>query len=778
MSEVRDIFILLNVHSILIYTVFHDEPVYMKHAMFEERPHLGLIRGFVATACLTLLHGCGGGADGSSSGAAATATDSQTTGNASAPTSTPASPSGSSSPVTSSPTTAQPSGLPSGSGFNFTQAPTLANVTMIQNRDSVIIQVPAVANARDFRVLVQPTSVTANANGTETVTGGTQFCAGLPQHQARTHFIADNVTLFPYYFYNNSGNDSPTNETPPNFFGTPPGAWSWFDLDTPPNLQIEVTGVTSNMTVTVEAMDRMCPFPGAIGSQHADVLLPHGSGSDLDHPENLWIDASAVASFPVVTKEEVVARYGSLIINGQGWAGGPNVQANPPAKPPFAQPAAPNPPVVLARAAINIAPLAAPPAAPADFFDDFSNVNDAFHSLPKPNWTYPRYPSGGLMVMQNSKWTMYANGFTCCTPTPTLDGHGYADAYVENGALHTNLADWSAGVFSEVSMIPRKPAHLDDTQYLHVTYEVDSFATNRRYWVVTLCGSSTPGQTLDSTGTLKEQIVHSIFFYLNTGMSPSTAGWNCLQIFNRDGNSYARSNWESMYNLKGGRPPVPPNKGLYDLADYIYTSVPSLTDPTKTQAYSVHPESDVVVLVNKPIPAANLPEVPGVNDQVTQSAATSPVNVSPQQLDSPGGEVAWFYKVDSNGNPIAPILTDQQLVSPRTKYDLYVRNDRIIMYVNGKAALCNDFSTPATKLNIADAAVGFHQVLYHSSGEFQERFVDPDRGGAYHYRYNSPFIDQRTWDNMGFEEKVAAPADFDPRTCFEHTSLGAENNES
>jgi len=191
----------------------------------------------------------------------------------------------------------------------------------------------------------------------------------------------------------------------------------------------------------------------------------------------------------------------------------------------------------------------------------------------------------------------------------------------------------------------------------------------------------------------------------------------------------------------------------------------------------VHPESDVVVMVNKPIPKANLPEVWGANQQVVKSSVTSPVNVSPMQLDNPAGEVAWFYKVDTNGNPVAPILDDQQLVAPRTKYDLYVRNNRLIMYVNGKAALCNDFTTPTTTLKIADAAVGFHQVLYHSSGEFVERFEGPDRGAAYHYRYNSPFMDQRNWDNVGFEENVAAPGDFNAATCFQHTSMGAENNE-
>jgi hypothetical protein len=820
--------------------------------MFEDRPNVLAVRGFMLAVCVALLAGCGG-SDGSAGSAPAVAhIDAPTTaapmapadltataGNAevtltwtgssgatsynvkrattsggpytqlatatapsytdatvsngttyyyvvaavnsggeSAPSAqasgAPASPSPGAVTSPPSPVTPPSIGVPSGPGVDFTSAPALTGVTMLQNRDSVIIQVPAVANARDFRVLVQPTAVAANSDGTESVSGGTQFCAGLRQHQARTRFVADNVTQFPYYFYLNAGHDSPTNQVP-QFFGTPPGAWSFHDLDTPPHQQIEITGVTSSMTVTVEAIDRLCPFPGTIGRTHADILLSHTVG-DNDNPGNPWIDASSLATFPVVTEAEVIAKYGSLIINGQGWAGGPNVQANPPLKPPFAQPAPVNPPVVLARATVTIAPLANPPAPPATFFDGFSNANDTFQALPMPKWTYPR-ASSGQKILQNSKWTVYANGYTCCSPTAADDNNGYADAYVENGAMNMLLSDWAQGVFSEVSMFPRKAAHLNSSTYLHVTYEVPSFATARRYWVVSLCGSSTAGQTLDSTGTLKEQIVHTTFFYNPTGANPSTAGWNCVQVFNREGNSYAYSNWESMYNIHGGRPPVPPNKGLYDLADYIYNAIPSIADPSKTAAYTVHPESDVLVMVNKPIPAAGLPEKLGTNEQVVQGQYTSPVNVSPLQLDNPASEVAWFYKVDSNGNPVAPILDDQQLVSPRTKYDLYIRNNRLIMYVNGKPTLCNDFTTPTTTLNIADAAVGFHQVLYHSSAEFVERFVDPDRGAAYHYRYNSPWIDRRAWDNVGFEENVATPSDFDPKTCFAHTSRGPENNE-
>jgi len=49
--------------------------------------------------------------------------------------------------------------------------------------------------------------------------------------------------------------------------------------------------------------------------------------------------------------------------------------------------------------------------------------------------------------------------------------------------------------------------------------------------------------------------------------------------------------------------------------------------------------------------------------------------------------------------------------------------------------------------------------------------------GYYFTTWHSDDPDQRSWDNMGFEENTAAPGDFDPNTCFAHKSLGPENNE-
>src|SRR6201996_6010814 len=211
---------------------------------------------------------------------------------------------------------APPGTLPSGPGIKFTTAPALTGITMVKNRDSVIVKFPAVANARDFRVLVQPTAITANTDGTETVTGGTQFCAGMLQHQARERYVADPKTKFPYLFYLNTGEVNPLNFVP-QFFNPPPKPYGTYDLDPPPVTEIEITGVTAPVTVTVEAMDRLCPFPGIIGRRAQKIPLTHGP--DVDHPGNPWIDASAVKSFSVFTKSQVVKKYGSLIVNGQGW---------------------------------------------------------------------------------------------------------------------------------------------------------------------------------------------------------------------------------------------------------------------------------------------------------------------------------------------------------------------------------------------------------------------------------------------------------------------------
>ena len=96
-----------------------------------------------------------------------------------------------------------------------------------------------------------------------------------------------------------------------------------------------------------------------------------------------------------------------------------------------------------------------------------------------------------------------------------------------------------------------------------------------------------------------------------------------------------------------------------------------------------------------------------------------------------------------------------------------MRRDRVILFANGELKLCNDF--PSEKLTMAEALVGFGNVLYHSSAERRELKSDYwDRTGQRYYLSNMPYMDVRSWDNLGFQENVAEPAGFDASRCYVH----------
>jgi hypothetical protein len=286
---------------------------------------------------------------------------------------------------------------------------------------------------------------------------------------------------------------------------------------------------------------------------------------------------------------------------------------------------------------------------------------------------------------------------------------GISQPFIERGQLHMTLADWSQHVFGTMVAIPKRPAKLSDTEYLRIGFEVASNATARRYWWISLCGAEVEGQTMDKNGVPRGRLVQTPFFYQTDGKNPSVEGWNCLQFFPRDGSPFA-------------------------------------LPPTNTR-----PESDVRVMVNLP----NRPD----RDNV--------VNVSPPQYGSGLEKPGWFRQRDASGNLVAPILDDQMLLAPRTRIDAYVRRDRLILYVNGEQRLCNDF--PTVKLTMAEGMIGFGQVLYHSSAErveFSRSYND--RTGQRYYLTNTPYVDARSWDNLGYEELATAPASFDATKCYVH----------
>jgi hypothetical protein len=113
------------------------------------------------------------------------------------------------------------------------------------------------------------------------------------------------------------------------------------------------------------------------------------------------------------------------------------------------------------------------------------------------------------------------------------------------------------------------------------------------------------------------------------------------------------------------------------------------------------------------------------------------------------------------------MLDDLQQIAPRVHWDLYVRRNRVILFANGQQRLCNDF--PSNALTMAEGALAFSQVLYHSAAERMEFSLSYwDKTGQRFYLADAPYADFRAWDNLGYDEHVQPPSGFDASLCFNH----------
>jgi hypothetical protein len=436
--------------------------------------------------------------------------------------------------------------------------------------------------------------------------------------------------------------------------------------------EVEVAGLKGPTRLVVEALDRPCPFTGVRGKDHADLRL------------NGTTTQEGLAPPVIYTEEEIEKSYGSVVENGHGGA---EVLGTP---------APPSTPRVLARTTVLVTPLGYGTARVGSFFDDFAS--DDQPAFVRDLDDFARSQRGKLF--QNQRWSFFSYGAE------------NAQFFVDRGQLRTVVADWMQDIFASNFAMPRRPAALSDTDYLHVTFEVGSSGTARRYWWLFLCGAETLGETMDpETGLPRSNFIQTPFFYANDGRNLSVEGWNCLQVLPLDG-------------------------------------APFQMAPDGTR-----PETDLRVVVNK---AGDL-------------GRSSVRSVGPLQLNADWTSFAgWLRQQDASGALVAPMLDDRLLQSQRTRFDLYVRRDRVILYADGAQRLCNDF--PNVPLTMAEAAVGFGHVLYHSAAERHElAWTSNNRTGQRYYLENTPFIDARSWDNLGYSEHVVAPQGFREDLCYVHT---------
>jgi hypothetical protein len=594
----------------------------------------------------------------------------------------------------------------------LSSAPALGTINYLPNRSSVLLYLPGVTGARDYRVFAVESGVSVSVNSTnqEHVNGATISCSGLRQ---RNQCCDDEILPITY---NNPLLDMPLCE-------------GYGDLARRPNVPeeltqtVEIDGVAPNTTLVVEAIDRQCPFPGLFGSTHMDVPIAAGA---LGPPtvsvvvnNNPYTLQLIPATFPLQTEAEIRAQYGSMIFNGQG----PNQPTLDPTSPAFpespyirlAQPAPADDPVVLSRSVVSVSPTGTSTLpegfSATDFFDDFSDDTD------QPVLLRTTDPANAILgvgtpinVYETKNWVLYdiANQFS--------------NFFIDRGQLDMSMGDAYQGAMTTQAIYPRgRPFQLPTADtYLHVTYEVERNETPRRYENLALCGSDTIGQTYTGD-TLAAAPYPQPGFMNEIGTTPTNVlGWNCLTLVGR-GAGYGV--------LPGG-----------DIVSHADTSL------------------KITVVRTHPAPA------PGEYRAVTLDPYTTAYGPSQE----PDFYLLWERQIDDSGNPVGVWLDDQMHIWQRTRFDVYINRSQVVEYVAGQQRICQNLDP--TAITMAEAAVGFWHILYHTSAEFVEIRQDGESDNPstdqHHVMHNTPFADERSYDNVGIQENVALPAAFDSALCF------------
>jgi hypothetical protein len=602
--------------------------------------------------------------------------------------------------------------------LNLPPAPPLGDVSYTPNRSSVRLYLPGAPGAHDFRVFAIDDKVSVTTSGgREHVTGASIYCSGLRQ---RNQCCDDEVLPVKY---NNPTLDLPVCEIA--------------GLDRRPNVPtelaqtVEINEVAPNTTLVVEALDRQCPFPGLFAPAHLDVPIanvdigPAMVSAVIDSaPYTLQL---LPATFPVRTEDEIRGQYGSMIFGGQG----PNQPTLDPAASSFpespyiriAQPAPADDPVVLARSIVTVSPsgTATLPTGfgPADFFDDFEDSSD--RPVPQGEEKVAESISGVHPIQSylTKNWVLYDVS------------NQFSSFFIDRGQMNMVSGDPYQDSMSTQAMYPRaRPVHLPTAAdaYLHVTYEVERNETPRRYENFSLCGSDTPGQTYVGDAPAAAPVPRPGFMN-ETGTHPTNVlGWNCLTLVGRG----------AGYGVVGGG----------DIPSHSDTSL-------KITVVRSH--------------AAPQPGAYDAEDLDPYTTAYGPSQESPYP-------VRWERQIDDSGNPSGVWLDDEMRVWQRTRFDVFVRRDRVVLYVEGQQRICQNLEPSA--MTMAEGAVGFWHILYHTSAEFSEIragdwTADPQTG-QHHVMHNTPFGDERGYDNVGIQENVALPSGFDVGRCSPATaSAGA-----
>lgn len=563
----------------------------------------------------------------------------------------------------------------------FASAPMVAPLKTLVRRDSLIVYLPNVQGAADYRVYVEGRNVLA--------------CAGYRQRASVARL---------------DGNDRVIREL----------------LQT-----VELPGLVTpgSYRVIVEALDRPCAFTGM--PAHTSAVIPVTSG--------LLLPGLTGGGVPLRGFADAIAQYGAEIINGQGASSDWIVQTGQLRAQAVVAGSAAATPVVIARSAIRVlTPFAdegvnAPiiDVGPNAVFDDFST--DAVASFGR----IASRSFGGSDAIQGpfGNWYFWGASAQAALGQSATDPPLGVQVWRRHGRLNITLADWAQDVFSAVhfSSLQSKPAALqsiDPTHYAHSFFRVDSGATGRRYWHWMMCGGADVNTLVDpATNIPRIRPLLRPDFFLANGVNPTEPAGG-----NEPLTPYHRRECLNVFHRATGNPDTP--------------RLPDGSDGPR-------PNQELIVTVNP------------------EGRARGVINLAPAVFDRGYGENAFRWRLDAAGRYAGPLIEPFDQQQPLTHYDIFMRKDRVVIFVNGRQGACIDLSSRPLAMNYGLIVYG--QVLYHSDAEYGEYYV-PERPasnpyqapyGSFHLSMNTVAADSRAWDAVGHSEKIAIPPlfSFDPALC-------------
>lgn len=619
--------------------------------------------------------------------------------------------------------------------------PSIPNVTILNRRDALVVYVPNVQDAADYRAYIydaDKVDFVDTASGPQP-RGAVVACAGFRQRYTRNWDAT-------YGAYAN------THQVTPVFHR---------EL----LQEIEVPGLLADgdYTIVVEALASPCPFTGVMA--HSEATIPISTEYRIPGTP----DTLTFRDF-----DTVKALYGNEILNGQGspigdyksvYQAGQNVP-HPPAEvlgravPPD-DALFPADPIVVARSVLGVRRPAADEALNAPIFD--LGVNAMWDDFSDP--IGPGGSSDAIMTSLHHEtrqegagivsggqfgreyyWSLYAEYADGDTPTNPRG----VQVWQRHGRRYITFSDWAQDTFGGVYFTPvtTQPLQLDATngKYLHSFWRSNSGAAQRRYWTWELCGASTRAELADPV----------------TGIPAPHFRPAGLPFFY----SYSGANNPSALILEGPVAGYHAKEciGLLQLAAYRYGTLPPnynpatwIDEPHSELRAFIHPrDRDTGVINLKPA---------GMGDGDGDGSVNPDDSIN-------FAEYGMLWRLDADKRPTRPMFEPFDQDGVLTHYDVFVRPDRLVFYINGRQSYCADLG--AHPLTMGYGMPIYGNVLYHSSADILTSYVgleggaDTAVGGSFQYVMNTPWTSTGVWDAIGQSEMIDIPPQFafDPGACF------------